>query len=153
LTPTCHRPPGAPATAAAAGLAAKDAAGTAFLDPAVEAVGRALHRAVLAASFAVGAEAQARAGSRAHERLLGLALTPEDLSATLPLAAHTTFQTAAGRHSLAVACQIGDGVVAAVDRRGGVSLLGQPDSGAYSGETDFLTSRRQLEPANLQRKT
>ena len=32
-------------------------------------------------------------------------------------------------------------------------VLGAPDSGDYSGETDFLTSRRQLDPANLQRKT
>ncbi len=32
-------------------------------------------------------------------------------------------------------------------------VLGTPDSGDYSGETDFLTSRRQLDPANLQRKT
>jgi hypothetical protein len=124
-----------------------------FLEGAVEKAQHSLRNAVLAASFAVDAAAQDRAGSRPHERLLGRPVTPEDLSATLLVAAHTTFQTAEGRRSLVLACQIGDGIVAVVDPRGGVRLLCLPDSGDYSGETDFLTSRRQLEPANLQRKT
>ena len=80
-------------------------------------------------------------------------LVVEDLSATLLVAVHTSVRVQGREQSLVVACQIGDGVVAGLDPRGGVVLLGAPDSGDYSGETDFLTSRRQLEPANLQRKT
>jgi hypothetical protein len=50
-------------------------------------------------------------------------------------------------------CQVGDGMMAAVDPKGGFQLLAQPDKGSYGGETVFLTERAKLGRAHLMRKT
>jgi hypothetical protein len=46
-----------------------------------------------------------------------------------------------------MACQVGDGAIVALDAGDAarVTLLGKADSGAYSGETDFLTSAKVLD--------
>ncbi len=119
----------------------------------LERVQAALHRAMLAAYFAVEKAAAERAASRDHERALGRKPEINDLSATLLLAAHTTVAYKGRDYSLILACQVGDGMTAAVDLDGKLQLLGEADSGDYSGETDFLTSQKKLERANLSRKT
>jgi hypothetical protein len=133
-------------------LLKRDEAQTSFVDPEIAAVQRALSLALTAAHFAVESAADKLKGSTAHERLVGRAVAPEDLSATLLLAAHTTLRVGGSPHDLVLACQVGDGAAAVMDRRGKVHVLGVADSGAYSGETDFLTSRRQIDPANLHRR-
>jgi hypothetical protein len=137
----------------AAYLLAKDDSRNRYTDPQVNAVQEALHRAVHEGYWAVEQAAQARMASPDHERLVGRAIAPDDLSATLLLAACTTLQVEGRPQTLVLACQVGDGAIAAVDFRGDVHLLGEAESGDYSGETDFLTSRRQREPANLLKKT
>src|ERR1700732_4708024 len=77
----------------------------------------------------------------------------EDLSATLLLAVHTTYPTRAGEESLVMSYQVGDGVAAVLNPQGKVTLLGKPDSGGYSGETDFLTPRKQLDVEQLSNRT
>ena len=64
-----------------------------------------------------------------------------DLSATLLLAA--LILTDDGR-PVVIGCRVGDGDVALLDSRApydaSLVLMGHPDSGAYAGETEFLTS-------------
>lgn len=68
------------------------------------------------------------------------------VSAVIPLGKST--------EHLVITCQIGDGIAAVLNTKGNydesLKLMGDPDSGEYSGETDFLTS---LTPEMLQRKT
>ncbi|HVS36822.1 MAG TPA: PP2C family serine/threonine-protein phosphatase, partial [Gemmataceae bacterium] len=133
--------------------ARKDAQHAAFLDPDVEFVQKKMHEAFQGAYIAVEKAWRERVDDLAYAKLLTRKLVVEDLSGTLLVAAHTTVRVQGREQSLVVSCQIGDGVTAGLDPRGVVVVLGAADSGDYSGETDFLTSRRQLEPANLQRKT
>jgi hypothetical protein len=139
--------------ASAAHLLDKDDARSRYRDPDIQAVQEALHRAVHEAYWAVEAAAKQRMDQADYQRLLGRPVTPEDLSATLLLAACTTLQADGQAQNVVLACQVGDGAVAAVDAQAGVQLLGHAESGDYSGETDFLTSRRQREPASLLQKT
>ena len=122
-----------------------------FAEKDLEAVHQALQTAMREAYDAVE-----EAASRMNEEHAGHPnfqgpVEVKDLSATLLLAVHTTVPYK--DCSLVLSCQVGDGMVAAVDRQGGLQLLGTPDSGTYSGETDFLTSREKLEPVHLGRKT
>jgi hypothetical protein len=119
----------------------------------VEHVQEALHRAMTAALEAVKREAETRTESPDHERVLGRKLVLSDLSATLLLAVHTRVRFKERDYSFALACQIGDGMTAALDTNGKILPLAVPDSGAFSGETDFLTSEDKLTRANLCRKT
>ena len=52
-----------------------------------------------------------------------------------------------------ISCQIGDGITAAINTnescKSAVTLLGVPDSGKFSGETDFLTSDKFAVKENL----
>ncbi len=52
-----------------------------------------------------------------------------------------------------MACQVGDGMSAVLETPAQLTLLGVADSGEYSGETEFLTSERNLVRQNLARKT
>lgn len=56
-----------------------------------------------------------------------------------------------------ISCQIGDGMICSVNRNSpfekALRLLGQPDSGDYSGETDFLTSESVRRKESLMNKT
>ena len=81
-----------------------------------------------------------------------------DFSATLLLAAVLPLSEPGEKHSqqLIVTCQIGDGIMAALDtfaRTPEVKLLGTPDSGTFTGETEFLTSRRVSLPDALKSRT
>lgn len=126
----------------------------AFAEEDLEVVQEALHRAMLVAYDAVEAAAIARRDSAEHRRILGHSRVDiKDLSGTLLLVVHTTVQYKDTDYSLALACQVGDGIVAAVDHTGALHLLGMPDSGDFAGETDFLTSKAKLERAHLMRKT
>ncbi len=136
----------------AAVLLARDEAG-AFVNPPVAVVQDGLHRAFLGAREAVQIEA-ARLGDRPDcHSLLGRPVAFDDLSATLLVAVHAPLPAVGPNACLVVACQVGDGAVAGLAHDGNVYLLGEADSGEFSGETEFLTSRRPVEPANLLRRT
>jgi hypothetical protein len=124
-----------------------------FAEADLEFVQGALHQALWASSRAVEAAATERADSSEHERLLGRQLVLNDLSATLLLAVHTTVRYKNTDYSFVLTCQIGDGMLAAVDRRGTLQLLGRPDKGDFRGQTDFLTNKGKLDKEHLWRKT
>src|SRR5262249_13685936 len=112
-----------------------------FVEPTLEHLQKCLHNGMHAAYAALEDEVKRCPGSQAHKRQLmgNREVVIDDLSATLLLAAHTTVKFEGAECSLVMACQIGDGVTATIDRKGHIALLCVPDSGDYSGETDFLT--------------
>jgi hypothetical protein len=112
-----------------------------------------LHEAMRHAHGAVQVEAEDQATNRKREEFLGRPVVLEDFSATLLVAVHTSVIYKDIPYSFILTCQVGDGMLAAIDRQGNLQLLGLPDSGDFSGETDFLTSRKKIEPDNLLRKT
>jgi hypothetical protein len=122
----------------------------------VESVQHALHGGMEAAYAAVEAEYRTRSsGSQALDYIAELARDIElaDLSCTLLLAAHSSFKHKNKDYSLVLACQIGDGMTAAVFDGGTTSVLGIADSGAFSGETEFLTSKGKPELEALRSRT
>lgn len=119
----------------------------------LEHVQEALHNAMAKAYEAVEKKAQALAESAPHEEFLGRKVVVDDLSGTLLLAVHTTVLHEGAERSVVLTCQIGDGMLAAVSTNGGLQLLGIPDSGEFAGQTEFLTSKKKLEKANLVGKT
>ena len=87
--------------------------------------------------------------------------TPEykDFSATLLAAAVIPVQVqSSGEHEhLIISVQIGDGMIASVNRNSefpnALRLLGDADGGAFAGETDFLTSQQIRSTDSLMKRT
>ncbi len=119
----------------------------------LELVQRSLHEAMKKAFDTVEAKALELADSPDHEAILKRKPVLDDLSGTLLLAVHTTVFHEGAERSFVLTCQIGDGMLAAVSVNGGLQLLGLPDSGEFAGQTEFLTSRKKVEKANLTGKT
>jgi hypothetical protein len=124
-----------------------------FVNPPIAAVQASLQRAFLGAREAVQMEALRLSDRPDCHSLLGRPVHFDDLSATLLVAVHAPLPHLGPNAGLVVACQIGDGEVAALSADGTVRQLGEADSGQFSGETEFLTSKRPVEPANLLRRT
>lgn len=78
-----------------------------------------------------------RSGDSSYELILGRPLTIKDLSATLLLAVHTRINLDDQEMDLVLSCQVGDGMIAAISQGLSMRLLATPDSGVYSGETEF----------------
>lgn len=85
--------------------------------------------------------------------------TPEykDFSATLLAAAVIPVQVSGGKEHLIISVQIGDGMIASINRdsdfSGALRLLGDADAGAFAGETDFLTSQQNRLTESLMKRT
>ena len=118
-------------------------------------LGAALHVGVLDARRAVLAAFHERCGQEAYTKLLGRDLVLSDLAATLLVTIAVPVPECG--EVLALSCQVGDGMTCAIDTHApygkAVKLLGKPDSGDFSGETDFLTSEAMADIASLQRRT
>lgn len=98
-------------------------------------------------------------GIYADERYIAaLGRAPElsDLSSTYLAAIVIPLETANGKESFIATAQIGDGCICAIntdaDSDKCLKLLGEADSGKYSGETQFLTENA-LNPSNIAAKT
>ncbi|GFK96131.1 hypothetical protein NNJEOMEG_04011 [Fundidesulfovibrio magnetotacticus] len=124
-----------------------------FADETLERVQLSLHQAMRDARAAMDAAVEERAADPAYAARLGRALVLKDLSATLLLAVHTRAVIAGTSRDVVMTCQIGDGMIAAVSQAFSLRVLAKPDSGAFSGETEFLTSPRKLEDASLRANT
>lgn len=118
-------------------------------------LGGILHEGVLEARRAVEAAFYARCAREAYTKLLGREMALSDFAATLLVT--IAVPVAERSEILILSCQVGDGMTAAIDTRApygrAVKLLGKPDSGEFSGETDFLTSEAMKDVASLQRRT
>ncbi len=115
-----------------------------------------VQRAVREAYYAVETAYFARAASLKHSSLLNRAPQLKDLSGTLLLTVLIPIDGAFGEQ-VVVSCQIGDGMIALINSKGpfegSTKLMGVPDSGEFSGETDFLTSPQMSQLESLQRRT
>ena len=118
-------------------------------------LGAALHAGVLDARRAVLAAFHERCGQEAYTKLLGRDLALSDFAATLLVTVAVPVPELG--EVLVLSCQVGDGITCAIDTHApygkAVKLLGKPDSGDFSGETDFLTSEVMADIASLQRRT
>jgi len=109
--------------------------------------------AILTAREGVIKACEDRKRKDAYMRVVGRELEAKDFACTLLV----TVAVPLGKEMLVVACQVGDGITAVLNTSAdfdkAVTLLGTPDSGNYSGETDFLTSAKFSDKANLANRT
>lgn len=115
-----------------------------FKDEELDFIRAALWQAMRVAWDQVQAAAIMRMGDPHYEDLLGHRIQSSDLSTTLIIAVHTVLEDA-GRDShsaplsLVMSCSVGDGIAAFIDMDDRIELLMKPDSGAFPGETEFLS--------------
>lgn len=131
----------------------RDSASGEFLEDDLERVQKALHSAILTAYDDVEQAVLERRDRQDYQKILSREPTIHDFSATLLLAVHTTVGYHRTDYDLVMTCQVGDGMMAAIDHEGGVRLLAEPDKGSYGGETTFLTDKAKLVPPHLTAKT
>lgn len=112
-----------------------------------------VQQAVLKAYEAVEAACYTRAADPSYTAALGRRLDVKDLSGTLLLAALVPV----GGERLVISCQVGDGMIALLNTGApfdaALRLMGDADSGGFSGETEFLTSEKMRTLDTLQSKT
>ena len=115
-----------------------------------------VQRSVIQAWEAVEAAFYSRATDPAYAKVLKRNLDLKDLSGTLLVAAIVPLNRETGEH-LIVTCQVGDGMIVSINSKGpfqsSVKLLGVPDSGDFSGETEFLTASQMKTMEALQKRT
>lgn len=115
-----------------------------------------VQRSVIQAWEAVEAAFYSRATDPAYSKVLKRDLDLKDLSGTLLIAAIVPINRETKEH-LIVTCQVGDGMIVSINSKGtfqtSVKLLGVPDSGDFSGETEFLTAPQMKTMEALQKRT
>lgn len=113
-------------------------------------------QAVVKAYDAVEAAYYSRSTDRAYSDVLGRSLTFKDFSGTLLLTVIVPIREETKEH-LIITCQIGDGMTCVLNSEApfasSLRLMGVPDGGEYSGETDFLTSPQMKTIEALQKRT
>ena len=91
-----------------------------------------------------------------YSDLLGRTINIRDFSSTLLVAVVVPIGNEPDK-KLTISCQIGDGMIALINTNENfeksVKLMGEPDSGDFSGETDFLTSKNLIESDKLAVRT
>lgn len=97
-----------------------------------------------------------RVTDKSYSECLGRTLNIEDFSSTLLVAVVIPLESDDSK-KLIISFQIGDGAIVLVNTNEtfekSVKLMGESDSGDFSGETDFLTSVNLPESANLAVRT
>ncbi len=115
-----------------------------------------VQKSVIQAWGAVEAAFYSRAMNPAYSQILKRSLDLKDLSGTLLVAAIFPLNKGTKEH-LIITCQVGDGMIVSINSKGAfqssVKLLGVPDSGDFSGETEFLTAPQMKTMEALQKRT
>lgn len=115
-----------------------------------------VQQSVIKAFEAVEAAFYSRSVDPAYAAVLGRSLQFKDLSGTLLIAVLIPVSEFSKEY-LVITCQIGDGMIALLNSEGefinSLKLMGVPDSGDFSGETDFLTSAQMKSLDTLQNRT
>ncbi|MDD6827522.1 MAG: PP2C family serine/threonine-protein phosphatase [Oscillospiraceae bacterium] len=116
-----------------------------------------LQDVIIKANAAVAEAFEERRTKNEYSKLLGRELEFKDFSGTFLICIAIPVIVEDHKELFAVSCQIGDGIICSVDRNAdfdkALRILGQPDSGKYSGETDFLTSESMKRKETLMTKT
>lgn len=115
-----------------------------------------VQQSVEKAREAVEAAFYSRVTDPTYTEVLGRKLSLDDLSGTLLVSAIVPIRKETKEH-LIVTCQIGDGMTVSINTNGvfqsSVKLLAVPDSGEFTGETEFLTSKKMKSVEELQKRT
>lgn len=115
-----------------------------------------VQHSVIKAFEAVEAAYYSRSVDPAYAATLGRSLQFKDLSGTLLIAVLIPVSEFSKEY-LVITCQIGDGMIALLNTEGefnnSLKLMGIPDIGDFSGETDFLTSAQMKSLETLQNRT
>ena len=110
---------------------------------------------MLAAREAVVKAYEDRRLKENYTKVVGRELQLRDFACTLLLTIAVPLQNT--KETLIISCQVGDGITVAINTQAkfedAVTLLGVPDSGKFSGETDFLTSSKFALKENLVPRT
>lgn len=110
-----------------------------------------IRKAAVAAFDAVIQKLGSLYSNGSYVRVLGRNPTLADMGSTFLAAVAVPVEVNGERQRFVVTLQIGDGCICAIDTRAEHSkclrLMGEADSGAYSGETEFLSERTVSEDA------
>lgn len=91
-----------------------------------------------------------------YSNALGRNVSIKDFSSTFLIAAIIPI-SGDDNEKLVVSCQIGDGMIALINSNESyersVKLMGEPDNGDFSGETDFLINKKLIESQSLASRT
>lgn len=91
-----------------------------------------------------------------YSNALGRNISIKDFSSTFLIAAIIPI-SGNDNEKLVVSCQIGDGMIALINSNESyersVKLMGEPDNGDFSGETDFLINKKLIESHSLASRT
>lgn len=114
-----------------------------------------VQQSVIKAYEAVEAAFYSRMTDKKYSDILGRDIQLKDFSATLLIT--VIIPIGASEEKLVISCQVGDGMIALLNSKGvfenSLKLMGKPDSGDFSGETDFLTSPQMTDIQSLQART
>jgi hypothetical protein len=122
-----------------------------FYEQDIELTQKRLHEALQAAYHAIETAYYARTSKKTVRQT-----SVSDFATTLLLAVHTTVKYKTALYSLILACQVGDGMSAAIYKQNQPfsCVLGKVEKEGFCGETEFLTSStRKLERDYLSAKT
>jgi serine/threonine protein phosphatase PrpC len=124
-----------------------------FIEPDISELEKFLHGAVKTGYNAVVTAYDERKNDPHYLEILGRPLEFNDLSATFLIAIHIPVVFKSYTYDFIMSCQVGDGMIAVVNTNGKATLLAVPDSGEFSGETDFLTSQNKIQWDSLVSRT
>ncbi len=116
-----------------------------------------LQKSVLHAIAKVEEGFEARKDNPDYIKCVGRDLKVNDFAGTFLISIIVPLTINEKQETLILSCQIGDGIIAAIDGSAPFAnaskLLGEPDSGSFSGETDFLVSPAMKDTNNLMSRT
>lgn len=116
-----------------------------------------IQNAVIVAYEAVEKAFEDRKAKYDYLKLIDRDMQFKDFSGTLLLAIIIPVLVNENEEKLIVSFQIGDGMIVAINKdanyEGCINILGNIDSGEFSGETDFLTSEKMKKKEVLMSKT
>lgn len=116
-----------------------------------------LQDAVINSQEAVKSAFEERKTKFEYLKILDRDLELKDFSATFLICIIYPVMIGENKEYFAASVQVGDGIICSIDRNSSfekaLRLLSQPDNGAYSGETEFITSESMGHKENLMGKT
>ncbi len=111
-----------------------------------------VQKSVVSAIDAVETAFRSRAEIKSYPEFLGRELKLTDFSSTLLTALVIPVEDNSDEYII-ITCQIGDGISAVINNDNSVKLMGEPDGGDFSGETEFITSPQMKNADNLKSRT
>lgn len=115
-----------------------------------------VQRSVAVAYGAVESAYYERFTDNCYSEPLGRKINMKDFSSTLLIAVCIQLETDS-KERVVISCQIGDGMIALINSsesfENSVKIMGEADSGEFSGETEFLVNKKLLDPRTLASRT